>query len=74
MKIVIDMEEEKYEWIKENNPQANPKSIVGSVAYGTPIGEYRDRLKEVFREASEVGGDLFHLSQIERIIDGEDWL
>ena len=28
MKIVIDMEEEKYEWIKENNPQANPKSIV----------------------------------------------
>lgn len=37
-------------------------------------GDCRDRLKEVFREASETGGDLFHLSQIERIIDGEDWL
>lgn len=39
-----------------------------------PSGDPRDRLKEVFREASEIGGDLFHLSQIERIIDGEDWL
>ena len=39
-----------------------------------PRGECRDRLKEVFREASEIGGNLFHLSQIERIIDGEDWL
>ena len=37
-------------------------------------GECRDKLKEVFREASEISGDLFHLSQIERIIDGEDWL
>lgn len=39
-----------------------------------PRGNCRDRLKETFREASETGGDLFHLSQIERIIDGEDWL
>lgn len=39
-----------------------------------PRGDCRDRLKEAFREASETGGDLFHLSQIERIIDGEDWL
>lgn len=39
-----------------------------------PRGDCRERLKEAFREASETGGDLFHLSQIERIVDGEDWL
>lgn len=39
-----------------------------------PHGECRDRLKEVFREQSSISGDMFHLSQIERIIDGEDWL
>lgn len=36
--------------------------------------ECRDRLKEVFREYSSINGDMFHLSQIENIIDGEDWL
>lgn len=34
-------------------------------------GEWRDRMKEHFREASETGGDIFHLSDIERILDGE---
>lgn len=34
-------------------------------------GEWRDRMKEHFREASETGGDMFHLSDIERILDGE---
>lgn len=34
-------------------------------------GEWRDRMKEHFREASEIGGDMFHLSDIERILDGE---
>lgn len=34
-------------------------------------GEWRDRMKEYFREASEIGGDMFHLSDIERILDGE---
>ena len=43
--------------------------------WGTiPNVDPRDRLKEVFREESSFGGDLFHISQIERIIDGEDWL
>ena len=37
-------------------------------------GDCRDRLKEVFREYSSISGDMFHLSQIENIIDGEDWL
>lgn len=39
MKLVIDMPKEKYEWIKENNPNANPNSIVGAVAAGTPYEE-----------------------------------
>ena len=34
-------------------------------------GEWRERMKEHFREASETGGDMFHLSDIERILDGE---
>ena len=39
-----------------------------------PHADCRDRLKEVFREYSSINGDMFHLSQIENIIDGEDWL
>lgn len=37
-------------------------------------GDCRDRLKEVFREYSSISGDMFHLSEIERIIDGEVWI
>ena len=37
MKIMIEMEEEKYKWIKKNNPNAKPDSIVGAVVHGTPI-------------------------------------
>ena len=33
--------------------------------------EWRERMKEHFREASEHGGNMFHLSEIERILDGE---
>ena len=33
--------------------------------------EWRERMKEHFREASEHGGYMFHLSEIERILDGE---
>ena len=33
--------------------------------------EWRERMKEHFREASETGGDMFHLSDIEKILDGE---
>lgn len=48
--------------------------IKGEKTIEQPDGMCRDRLKEVFREASETGGDLFHISQIENIIDGEAWL
>ena len=34
-------------------------------------GEWRERMKEHFREASEHGGNMFNLSEIERILDGE---
>ena len=39
-----------------------------------PHGECRDNLKKVFREQSRIIGSAFHLSEIERIIDGEPWL
>lgn len=39
MKIVIDIPEEKYEWIKMNNPNVDINSIVGAVANGTPYEE-----------------------------------
>lgn len=38
---------------------------------GRPQGEWRDNLIEVFRQSAEVGGDTFHLFEIERIINGE---
>lgn len=34
-------------------------------------GYWRDSLKEAFREHASISGDMFHLSEIERIIDGE---
>lgn len=39
--------------------------------HGRPQGEWRDNLIEVFRQSAEVGGDTFHLFEIERIINGE---
>ena len=36
-----------------------------------PKGDWRDNLIEVFRQSAEVGGDTFHLFEIERIINGE---
>ena len=79
MKLIIDIPEMAYEAFKEwhKNKVATVEQSI--IANGTPYeprphGECRDRLKEVFREASEISGDLFHLYQIERIIDGEDWL
>lgn len=37
MKLLIDLPEEKYEWIKKNNPNVDTNSIVGALANGTPI-------------------------------------
>lgn len=75
MKLVIDIPEEVIEHAKNKSEDSNDEYVaMRAIANGTPIGEYRDRLKEVFREYSSISGDMFHLSQIENIIDGEDWL
>ena len=37
MKLIIDIDEEKYEWIKKNNPNIDINSIVGAVANGKPF-------------------------------------
>lgn len=39
MKLLIDIDEEKYEWIKNNNPNIDINSIVGAIANGTPYEE-----------------------------------
>ena len=44
MQIVIDMPEEKYKWLKENNPKADKNSIVGAIVYGTPLPKGHGRL------------------------------
>ena len=36
---VIDIPEEKYEWIKKNNPNADTNSIVGTIVNGIPYEE-----------------------------------
>lgn len=47
MEIVIEMSEEKYEWIKENNPKADKNSIIGAIVYGTPLPKGHGRLKDI---------------------------
>jgi len=37
IELVIKIPEEKYEWLKENNPKADKNSIVGVIVYGTPL-------------------------------------
>lgn len=44
MKLVIDISEEKYEWIKKNNPNADINSIVGAITNGTPLPKEHGRL------------------------------
>lgn len=46
VKLMIMLDEEKYEWIKKNNPNADINSIVGAIANGTPLPKGHDRLVE----------------------------
>lgn len=39
MKLIVDIPEEKYEWLKKNNPNADTNSIVGAVVNGMPYEE-----------------------------------
>lgn len=42
MKLIIDIDEEKYEWVKKNNPNADINSFVGAIANGTPVSNEGD--------------------------------
>lgn len=46
-------------------------SMTNGKKYERTQGEWRDNLIEVFRQSAEIGGDTFHLFEIERIINGE---
>lgn len=44
MQLVINIDEEKYKWLKEHIPKADKNSIVGAVVHGTPIPKGHGRL------------------------------
>lgn len=44
IELLVKMSEEKYKWIKENNPKADKNSIVGAIVYGTPLPKGHGRL------------------------------
>lgn len=81
-KYIIDIPEVTYEEVKWRGLYLCPRdsnalvnAIKTSIPYEPqPHVDCRDRLKEVFREHSSISGDMFHLYQIEQIIDGEPWL
>lgn len=39
MKIVIEIPDEKYNWLKENNPNPDNNSFIGYIINGTPYEE-----------------------------------
>lgn len=53
------------------SPDMQRSLDVAIKALERPQGDWRDNLIEVFRQSAEVGGDTFHLFEIERIINGE---
>lgn len=46
IELVIKIPEEKYNWLKENNPKADKNSIVGVTVHGTPLPKGHGRLKD----------------------------
>lgn len=58
MKLIIDIPEEKYEWVKKNNPNTDTNSIVGAIANGTP---YEERTKGKWVPVNDRLPDLFEV-------------
>lgn len=59
MQIVINMSEEKYKWLKENNPKADKNSIVGAIIYGIPLPKGHGRIldeKDILDTENNSGG------------------
>ena len=47
IELVIKISEEKYKWIKENNPKADKNSVVGVIVHGTPLPKGHGRIMDV---------------------------
>lgn len=60
--IEILTSREMREWLHRRDMNASPQ------------GDPRDNLKEIFREAATIKGNIFNLYEIEKIIDGEPWM
>lgn len=67
MQVVIEIPEEKYKWIKENNSKADRNSIVGAIANGTPLTP--DILASLLMEERIIGGLKQDVSYSKDIID-----
>lgn len=52
MKVVIDIPDEIYEWLKKKFPNADTNSITGAIANSTP---YEDRPRGEWRDHSDDG-------------------
>lgn len=72
MQIVIDIPEEKYKWIKENNPKADKNSIVGVILHGTPLPKGHGRLfdeRDIVNGNYEIIGNKIY--EVEPIIEAD---
>lgn len=67
MKVLIDIPEEKYKWIKENNSKADRNSFVGAIVYGTPLTP--DMLADLLMEERIRGKLKQDISYSKDIID-----
>jgi len=45
--LMIKISEEKYKWIKENNPKADKNSVVGVIVHGKPLPKGHGRIMDV---------------------------
>lgn len=59
IELVIKISEEKYKWIKENNPKADKNSVVGVIVHGTPLPKGHGRIldeKDILDTENNDGG------------------
>ena len=47
IELVVKIPEEKYKWIKENNPKADKNSFVGIIVHGKPLPKGHGRIGDL---------------------------
>jgi len=49
IELIVKIPEEKYKWVKENNPKADKNSFIGIIVHGTPLPKGHGRLIDADR-------------------------